>query len=510
MPFTAFADDQDLGPAIYLNSPPDQNQTTDEWDDDDGNSDAATVLSNNNANNVFYTQPSSAAPRAPVRTQVYGPTTKNDHIWGLAEKLRPNASITVQQMMIALQRANPNAFDQGNINALKNGQMLRIPPLNKILEIEPAIAKALVQRQNEQWQLQNSTIVLKTQTPINTKTTEAIIPNKVISTAPKVGVTNNTNEETGHKVPPTPETKLANNIVAVANNAPVPTKSESINAKPAITAANNIKATNIKPATKAETMTAKPAIAACPINTSNKPSPNAVNKSDNHTTTPLLVLPLANKLTPNIKTITKETRSAPITAIANNQTASNEKNLQQQLLTVQQSMQNYRQQMNGRLQQLEQQNAAMQTQLVNLKSQLANAKPSTISKVNILPVMQTSSPKTTSYLPNNKVAWWIIWSAAFLIVLLWLPSKKKKENDVAERQEPTLENSVDPDLQDIKDEYDFMNSQEAIPAKLDLARAYMDMDDFQSAEHVLQEVIEKGNATERKQAKKLLSEMKIK
>lgn len=84
--------------------------------------------------------------------------------------------------------------------------------------------------------------------------------------------------------------------------------------------------------------------------------------------------------------------------------------------------------------------------------------------------------------------------AILLIVWLVLPSSK---------------NSLDEDdsLVEDEDEYDFMGSVEGIPAKLDLARAYVDMDDSESAEKVLADVIANGTAAQKKQAKTILTEI---
>mgnify|MGYP001804779973 CR=1 FL=1 len=60
---------------------------------------------------------------------------------------------------------------------------------------------------------------------------------------------------------------------------------------------------------------------------------------------------------------------------------------------------------------------------------------------------------------------------------------------------------------DTKDEYDFMNSDEAIPAKLDLARAYMAMEDYKSARKVLEQVGKNGNAEQQAEAKVMLDKI---
>jgi FimV-like protein len=57
-------------------------------------------------------------------------------------------------------------------------------------------------------------------------------------------------------------------------------------------------------------------------------------------------------------------------------------------------------------------------------------------------------------------------------------------------------------------EYDFMSTAEAIPAKLDLARSYMMMGDYDQAQMILRTVIEKGSREHRDEAESILNKMK--
>ena len=79
----------------------------------------------------------------------YGLTGPGDTLWTIALKVRPDTSVSVQQTMLALQRANPEAFINNNINLLKAGHVLRIPDLNEIRveTIEEAIAEVRVQNE---------------------------------------------------------------------------------------------------------------------------------------------------------------------------------------------------------------------------------------------------------------------------------------------------------------------------------------------------------------------------
>lgn len=57
----------------------------------------------------------------------YGPTKRNDSLWGIARKINKTQGQSVEQVMIALYRANPRAFYKKNVNALMAGKTLTIP-----------------------------------------------------------------------------------------------------------------------------------------------------------------------------------------------------------------------------------------------------------------------------------------------------------------------------------------------------------------------------------------------
>lgn len=65
----------------------------------------------------------------------------------------------------------------------------------------------------------------------------------------------------------------------------------------------------------------------------------------------------------------------------------------------------------------------------------------------------------------------------------------------------TYDSGADPD------EFDYLASTEAVPAKLDLARAYLQMEDFDSAKKVLKEIIAQGNVQQRDYAQRLYEQM---
>ncbi|MEP3824234.1 MAG: FimV/HubP family polar landmark protein [Marinobacter sp.] len=80
----------------------------------------------------------------------FGPTGPSDTLWTIAQRMRPNNSVSMQQMMLAIQDKNPDAFIGGNINRLKRGQVLRAPSLAEIERRSQAEASRVVARQNEE------------------------------------------------------------------------------------------------------------------------------------------------------------------------------------------------------------------------------------------------------------------------------------------------------------------------------------------------------------------------
>lgn len=72
-----------------------------------------------------------------------------DTLWELALRVRPDASVTVQQTMLALQSLNPDAFIGGNINRVRRGEILQVPELSEIRRLSAAEAVTEVTRQNQ-------------------------------------------------------------------------------------------------------------------------------------------------------------------------------------------------------------------------------------------------------------------------------------------------------------------------------------------------------------------------
>ena len=90
-------------------------------------------------------------PAAPVVSNgQYGPVERGQTLSAIARSVAP-AGADVQQVMLALQQANPGAFYRDNINALKSGAVLRVPTSAETQAMTIAAAVAEVRRQNSDW-----------------------------------------------------------------------------------------------------------------------------------------------------------------------------------------------------------------------------------------------------------------------------------------------------------------------------------------------------------------------
>lgn len=76
----------------------------------------------------------------------YGPVQPGDTLWSVAESLRTRYSANHQQIMLALLKANPQAFLENNVNTLMAGYRLRVPEgLELSVSAEEAIREVRAQ-----------------------------------------------------------------------------------------------------------------------------------------------------------------------------------------------------------------------------------------------------------------------------------------------------------------------------------------------------------------------------
>ena len=98
---------------------------------------------------IALAAPAEAQPAAGGAT--YGPVQRAETLSQLAIRFRGEANVNAQQAMIAILRANPGAFGEGNINALRSGVTLRVPTAAEMEAITPGEAAAEFARHDEAW-----------------------------------------------------------------------------------------------------------------------------------------------------------------------------------------------------------------------------------------------------------------------------------------------------------------------------------------------------------------------
>ncbi|MEE4292682.1 MAG: FimV/HubP family polar landmark protein [Xanthomonadales bacterium] len=96
----------------------------------------------------------SAPDPEPVRSvggREYGPVASGETLWGIANDWAEGTGLSVNQVMIAIQRENPDAFLRGNINLLKRGAILRLPSSAAVERVSRSDAYRAVVEQEEEF-----------------------------------------------------------------------------------------------------------------------------------------------------------------------------------------------------------------------------------------------------------------------------------------------------------------------------------------------------------------------
>jgi len=91
-----------------------------------------------------------AAPVEKPDVITYGPVKSGDTLSKIALEVAP-PHVQLNQMLIALHRANREAFSDNNMNRLKTGPILRIPDVSEIATISPDAADKEVKMQTASW-----------------------------------------------------------------------------------------------------------------------------------------------------------------------------------------------------------------------------------------------------------------------------------------------------------------------------------------------------------------------
>lgn len=94
-------------------------------------------------------EPAASTPGALPAEGEYGPVRAGDTLWRIASGWSAGSGLGVNQVMVAIQRRNPQAFINGNINLLKRGAILRMPNVEEVQAITPEAARAEVVEQSQ-------------------------------------------------------------------------------------------------------------------------------------------------------------------------------------------------------------------------------------------------------------------------------------------------------------------------------------------------------------------------
>ena len=98
------------------------------------------------------TVPSTVSKPVPLKKTKSStrPVRRGDTLWSIAEPYARENGVSVNQMMLAIQEANPQSFTRSNINNLKSGVVLRIPA-DDLSKYSAREALAEVRRQWQVW-----------------------------------------------------------------------------------------------------------------------------------------------------------------------------------------------------------------------------------------------------------------------------------------------------------------------------------------------------------------------
>lgn len=94
----------------------------------------------------------------------YGPIRNGETLWRIAANYVGQSNMDMNQVMLAIQRRNPDAFMKDNINLLKRGAMLEMPGADEVSEISRARAGELVAQQEAAFRMRSS--LASTSTPL--------------------------------------------------------------------------------------------------------------------------------------------------------------------------------------------------------------------------------------------------------------------------------------------------------------------------------------------------------
>lgn len=91
------------------------------------------------------------APAASADPGEYGPVKRGESLSKIASGLGLRREFSLDQTMLALLQANPDAFLGDDVNRLRSGAVLRVPSRDDVARIAPEEAAQVVRQQMRQW-----------------------------------------------------------------------------------------------------------------------------------------------------------------------------------------------------------------------------------------------------------------------------------------------------------------------------------------------------------------------
>ena len=103
----------------------------------------------------------------------HGPVQAGETLWRIASDWSRGSGLNINQVMLAIQRNNPQAFINGNINLLKRGAILRMPLPGEVEEIPVEAARTEVVQQTQAFQ--GNALPSAVDTPLVDESSEAVV-----------------------------------------------------------------------------------------------------------------------------------------------------------------------------------------------------------------------------------------------------------------------------------------------------------------------------------------------
>ncbi|MGR5062742.1 FimV/HubP family polar landmark protein [Photobacterium sp. DNB22_13_2] len=117
----------------------------------------------------------------------YGPTTNVETLWSIATRYRPNNQVSIYQVIGAIFRQNPQAFENSNIHGLVPGSMLAIPTEAQMRRESIDVVKQRLEA-DQRTPSRNQTRTTATSSPVTTPKPTAAKPEsrpEPVAQAPK-------------------------------------------------------------------------------------------------------------------------------------------------------------------------------------------------------------------------------------------------------------------------------------------------------------------------------------